>query len=143
MVGNAFPFQPKPVGYQLTNQGPEDCICRYLVEHMQIYKEAKIPMDGITYLHSELSNISAKGMSWLLPNLLRKAVLCTDRFSTITDTFIYDLEYINEGDESAMDRYSWLSHEQLVCFECVLELMSEEHGHVISSATQALEKLSA
>ncbi|WNZ58225.1 hypothetical protein QT397_13085 [Microbulbifer sp. MKSA007] len=143
MVKDSFPFQSKPEGNRLTNQGAEDCICRYIVEHMERYSEAEIPMDGIRYLHSELPNLSARGMNWLLPNLLRKAVICTNRFDTITDTIIYDLELAAEGEKQARSRYSWLSAVQRQCLESTLEYLSEVHGHAISKAISALSPTNA
>lgn len=138
LVCEAFPYQEKPEGYLLTNQGAEDCICRYIVEHMVVYPEPQIPMDGVRYLHTELSNLSNEGMIWLLPNLLRKAVSCNDSFDTITDSFICDLESVAEGDCQARSRYSWLSNEQLQCVEAVLEFLSEKHGHMVSMAISGL-----
>jgi hypothetical protein len=141
MVKLEFPFQPKPDGYLLTSQGEEDCICRYIVEHMDQYKEPKIPLEGIGYLHSELGNISVAGMSWLLPNLLRRAVLCTNKFDTLADTMIYDLDLIADGDYEVEYRYLWLSSSQKQCIESTLEFLSEEHGIQVSTAIAALETL--
>lgn len=92
MIEKEFPFEPKPDAYQLTNQDQRDCICRYIVEHMAAYSDPVLPADGVRYLQSELANLSSKGMSWLLPNLLRRAVLSENRFDTITDVLIFDLE---------------------------------------------------
>ncbi len=143
VVCKVFPFQEKPEGYLLTNQGAEDCICRYIVEHMNDYPEPQIPMDGVRYLHTELSNLSIAGMVWLLPNLLRKAVSCNNRFDTITDIIIYDLESIAEGNGQAQTRYSWLSIEQILCLEVVLEYLSEKHGYMVSMAITGLKQENA
>ncbi|MDN3640966.1 hypothetical protein QWY82_19360 [Simiduia curdlanivorans] len=140
-VEKAFPFQSKPEAFMLTNRGDEDCVCRYIVEHMRHYPEPIIPMEGVRYMHSELANLSVAGMCWLLPNLLRKALLCTNRFDTLTETIIYDLELASEGDELAKTRYFWLSHCQLQCLENILEYLSEKHGHSIGKAMLAIHQL--
>lgn len=140
LVSKAFPFKGKPEGYLLTNKGPEDRICSYIVEHMNNYCEAELPLDGVRYLHSELSNLSIEGMIWFLPNLMRKAVACNNRFDTITDTIIYDLDAAAEGNVQAMSRYSWLSADQRQCLETVLEYLSEKHGHAVSMAISVLNQ---
>lgn len=133
-VCSVFPFQPKPQGFLLTNLGPEDSICQYIVEYMDQYSGAKIPPDGIRYLHSELSNLSVQGVMWLLPNLLRKAVISDNRFDTMADVIISDLEAAAEGDYRAGSRYAWLSADQRQCLEEVLEYLSETHGYAVATA---------
>ncbi|WP_390591718.1 hypothetical protein [Simiduia litorea] len=92
-------------------------------------------------MHSELANLSVAGMGWILPNLLRKAVLCTHRFDTLTEAIIYDLELASEGNGLAKSRYSWLSLCQLQCLENILEYLSETHGHSIGKAMLAIRQL--
>ena len=143
LVDEAFPFVRKPSDDDLMYFGDDDWSCKFLKEHMQTYTEPSLPQDGIIYLHNELSNLSAKGMQWFLPSIIRATINCTDRYDTLTDCLIYDLEAYDSRMENINTRYGSFSEIQIQCLESTLEFISEQHGHHISLALQTLERLRA
>jgi len=143
LVDEAFPFVGKPSDPELMFFGDTDWRCKFIKEHMQAYTEPSLPKDGIIYLHSELSNLSAKGMQWFLPSLIRAIIRCTDKYDTLTDCLINDLEADEGRMQNINARYGPLSKAQIQCLESTLEFISEQHGHYISLALQTLERLRA
>lgn len=110
---------------------------------MRTYTEPSLPKDGVIYLHSELSSLSAKGMQWLLPSLIRAAINCTDKYDSLADCLIYDLETYDSRMKNINARYGSLSETQIQRLESTLDFISEQHGHHISLALQTLEHLHA
>jgi len=143
LTEEAFPYTEKPEDDELMYFGNEDIVSKFVKEHMASYKEAKLPVEAVRYLHSELVNLSAKGMGWLFPSLLRCAIHTKVPHDTLHEFIVYDLEYSEERKTSILSRYSFMSQRQLECMACILEYFSETHGHSISLALQSLEVLSA
>jgi hypothetical protein len=98
-------------------------------EEMFSLVENAFPYSGVRYLHSELSNLSPKGIVWLLPSLLRQEILTEQRFDSLHELLIYDLEFDEDRFDDVRERYSLLGSEQIECMACALEYFSEIHGH--------------
>jgi hypothetical protein len=143
LVDEAFPFESKPSDSELMYFGDDDWRCKFLKAHMRAYTDSSLPKDGVIYLHNELSNLSAKGMQWFLPSLIRSAIKCTDKYDTLTDCLINDLEADDNRMQNINARYCLLSKAQIQCLESTLEFLSEQHGHYISLALLTLERLHA
>lgn len=141
LVEGVFPSlaqRPANVFKEFTN---DDLVMRFLREGLQSYVDAKIPMDSVRYIHTELSNLSASGIAWALPSLLRQAILSEQRFDTLHEFLIYDLEFDESRIDDVLYRYSQLSKEHIECLACVLEYFSEVHGQGIALAMKTLELL--
>ncbi|MCE0556492.1 DUF6714 family protein [Motilimonas sp. E26] len=136
----AFPYVPKPSENDLLIFSDEDIPCRCIRLAMKSYQDERLPKSGVRYLHSELSNLSSKGMQWLLPSYLRAAICCEDQFDTLTSEVIYDFEL--SSDASLRSRYAFLNKEQIHCLAAIFEYLSEIHGHRIAEALDKLERLS-
>lgn len=141
LVEGAFPYLAQRPANALKEFTNDDLVMRFLSEGLQSYVGAKIPKDGVQYIHAELSNLSASGMAWVLPSLLRQAVLSEQRFDTLHEFLIYDLEFDENRIEDIKYRYSQLNIEQIKCLACVLEYFSEVHGQGIALAMKTLELL--
>ncbi|WAC43781.1 hypothetical protein OU997_16220 [Pseudomonas sp. SL4(2022)] len=143
LVDEAFPFVGKPSDSELMYFDDSDWRCKFIKAHMQAYTGPSLPKDGVIYLHSELSNLSAKGMQWFLPSLVRAIIRCTDKYDTLTECLINDLESDESRVQNIDVRYGTLSKAQIQCLESTLEYISEQHGHYISLALLTLERLHA
>jgi hypothetical protein len=141
LVENTFPYLAQRPVNALKEFTNDDLVMRSLSEGLQYYVDAKIPIDGVRYLHTELWNLSASGIAWVLPSLLRQAILSEQRFDTLHEFLIYDLEFDEDRIEDITYRYSQLNKEQIECLACVLEYFSEVHGQGIVLAMKALELL--
>ncbi len=140
LVVQCFPYLPRPEDGELMFFGDEDWVSKFLKDHMRTYRESILPSDGVRYLHSELANLSPKGIAWLLPSLLRMAVRA-EKYDTLPEFLIYDLEYSDERIENLRQRYSLITEEQAKCLGAILEFFSEEYGHSISAALRTLDAL--
>jgi hypothetical protein len=140
-VEECFPFVERPDDQDLIIVDDENYVSRYILEHMSQYTEPRLPIDGVRYLHDELISLSAEGMRWLLPSLLRKAVL-SDRYDSLSEFFVHDLEA--DIEESCLkERYSLLNLNQIKCLIAVLEYFGEEFGHSIALAQENVKKFIA
>ena len=131
LVEDVFPYltqRPANVLKEFTN---DDLVMRFLSEGLQSYMNAKMPMDGVRYIHTELSNLSASGIAWVLPSLLRQAILSEQRFDGLHEFLIYDLEFDENRIDDVKYRYSQLSIEQIKCLACVLEYFLRFMGRAL------------
>lgn len=142
LVEDVFPYLTQRPANVLKEFTTDDLVMRSLSEGLQSYMDAKIPIDGVRYIHAELSNLSGSGIAWVLPSLLRRAILSEQRFDTLHEFLIYDLEFEERRIEDIKCRYSQLSIEQIKCLACVLEYFSEVHGQDVARAMKTLELLS-
>lgn len=141
LVEDVFPYLAQRPANALKEFTNDDLVMRFLSEGLQSYMDAKIPVDGVRYIHTELSNLSASGIAWVLPSLLRQAILSEQRFDTLHEFLIYDLEFDENRIEDIKYRYSQLNKEQIECLACVLEYFSEVHGQGIVLALKTLDLL--
>lgn len=140
-VEKEFPFVPKPRDNQLMYFDDSDCVSRYIKEHMQQFSQAKLPRDGVRYLHDELGNLSAYGIQWLMPSLLRAILRCEDKYDSLMDCLIYDLEGYDKRAENICERYRLFTQSQFECLAAILEFISEQSGYSITEALETIERL--
>lgn len=142
-IEECFPYVEKPESEKLmVYSDQEDCVSRYIREHMEDYSDPKLPMDAVRYLHSELNNLRPEAIVWLLPSLLRKAVL-SDKYDTLSEFLVNDLESDLDAKYGVRYRYSLLTKVQINCLISVLEYFSEEFGHKVAIAQENVGKLNA
>lgn len=137
----AFPFVLKPVSQHLLKYSDSDIPCKCIREHIQDQTGTKISLEGIRYIHDELANFTSEGMAWVMPNLLRFVMSCSDSLDRLTECIIWDLELVEDSPEVHAPRYSCFNEEQLRCINLVLEHLSEQHGHVIVTSQNAINRL--
>ena len=137
-IEECFPFVQKSTDDELLIYREGDPIGRYIKEHMAVYKDPRLPIEGVRYLHDELRELSENGMAWLLPSLLRCAVRA-ERYDSIPEFLVYDLESEFDGNDGVKRRYSLLNKEQVVCLCAVLEFFSEEFELMVGSAQVNLD----
>lgn len=136
-----FPFVEKPDDDHLMYFSDDDWPCKFIKNHMQIYTTPSLRREGIRYLHDELANLSAQGMRWFLPSLLRAVMLSEDALDTITTCLIADLGETENRMQSIQARYGWLDENQRNCLESILEYLSEKHSHVVAMAVSTLGEI--
>jgi len=148
-IEKAFPYIKKPQGLELSFHKDECPHCYYLRKEMEQYDEA-IPKEGLRWLHNELSCLSAKGMQWVLPSLLKYCV-STNGVSDGSETefLIYHLSPKLEYQKDTIQQLSKLSKIQLDCLESFIKwCKNDEHwsrycGNEIEHASNFLASVNA
>jgi hypothetical protein len=109
---------------------PDGCFqCEFISQYLDEHRGG--PIDGavIRYTHNEMTCLSAKGWSWLLPHYLPYCLTAEANYNqTETEFLIYNLGPKEESKKETWERLSGLSAAQITCLGHFLNWLSV-HPH--------------
>ncbi len=113
-VEEIFPFVDKPLGLELSFHKDDCYSCTALREELEPYNGKEIPPNALRLIHQEMSCLSAKGWSWVLPSYLRYCLTKGARNNEMEIEFlIYNFGPDDEYVCHVLERLSDLSEGQI------------------------------
>jgi hypothetical protein len=111
-----FPSKVMPqTGDLIVNKG-RDSECNYLREDLDAARGQPVTGAVIRLVHQELTCLSVKALQWILPYYLRYCLSDDGQESRMeTEFLIYSFSPLEEFKEAALQRFTFLQRDQIVC----------------------------
>jgi uncharacterized protein DUF6714 len=145
-IRRVYPIREMPSKRDLRFH-PDGCLqCEFISQYLDEHRGGTIDSAVIRYTNNEMTCLSAKGWSWVLPHYLPYCLTAEAEYNqTETEFLIYNLGPKEEFEKETRERLSDLSKPQITCLKHFLHWLSI-HPHWstycpedIARATQFLQ----
>ena len=119
-VSTAFPYCEKPNRSELSIHSEKCFHCKMSLEELDRHDGSKLPETAIRYLHNEMSTLSAKAISWVLPSYLRLVIENPEPGDPVPEFLIYFFAPVCKYETETKSQLEQLSTEQI---DCLIDLM--------------------